>query len=418
MSGFSFYGKQDAFGDYDIIYYNANITNNRTLDRGSGQDPRVNFNETRDAPILHDASKYNLSVVRFTANGAGKELPIFVPVIDTNDTGGNPTYNVNQTIYKITLQATKGGNTYYSTQPLIWTPEDLDAKVPEIPNAGDQRQDFSTRYYHMTTFQRFVGMIRRAVVEAMAHISLQSGSAFQSAPPHFDFDPNTDLFSWSVDTYGWTDQSTSTGANEEHWQMFFDSNLHGLLANFNFEYQGGDQANDFKTYELLFRNDIVGAQPFKLYEADGTPAQTAGADTNYRKFTQDYASTSTLWCPIDSIVFTSTLLPCVKEFTGQPLEFGNSTDVPTGSTQNAFQPIITDIAVPMSSAYDYRGFIEYAPTAEYRMISLASSQQQINNIDIQLYWKSRLDGNLYPIRMYNLSNVSFKIMFRKKDYIS
>jgi hypothetical protein len=133
--------------------------------------------------------------------------------------------------------------------------------------------------------------------------------------------------------------------------------------------------------------------------------------------TQDYNSTGDLWTPISSIVFTSTLLPIKTEATGPPVRFGTGNlGQSAPSVQSAFQPIITDIAIDTQSsgAEGYRQFIYYVPSAEYRMTAFEKSKQEIRNIDIQVYWKSRLDNVLYPVQMFNLSSVSLKVMFRKR----
>jgi len=89
------------------------------------------------------------------------------------------------------------------------------------------------------------------------------------------------------------------------------------------------------------------------------------------------------------------------------------------TSQSAFQPIITDIALDTSTAGPeaYRQFTYYTPVAEYRMTDFGASKQEIRNIDIQVFFKNRLDGNLYPINMYNLSTVSVKCLFRKKGIV-
>jgi hypothetical protein len=46
---------------------------------------------------------------------------------------------------------------------------------------------------------------------------------------------------------------------------------------------------------------------------------------------------------------------------------------------------------------------------------LGGSNGYITNIDIQVFWKNRLDNKLYPIRMFNYSSVSMKMMFRRKN---
>jgi hypothetical protein len=87
----------------------------------------------------------------------------------------------------------------------------------------------------------------------------------------------------------------------------------------------------------------------------------------------------------------------------------------SASIQNAFAPIVTDIALDLANdgSDAYRKMIYYSPVAEYRMASLTPSRQSINSIDIQVFWKNRLDGNLYPVQMYNQSSVSIKCLFRR-----
>jgi hypothetical protein len=69
---------------------------------------------------------------------------------------------------------------------------------------------------------------------------------------------------------------------------------------------------------------------------------------------------------------------------------------PTSSI-SAFQPIITDIALPMDKANDYNNFVSYVPTAEYRLSTMSNSPQEVRNIDVQIYWKNRLNGQNYTL---------------------
>jgi hypothetical protein len=62
----------------------------------------------------------------------------------------------------------------------------------------------------------------------------------------------------------------------------------------------------------------------------------------------------------------------------------------------------------------YRQFISYLPTAEYRISDFGDSRSPISSVDVKVYWKNRLNGQLYPVQMVNLSSVHFKLMFRKK----
>ena len=86
----------------DIIYYNGDIINNQTDTPTQGTrtitDPQIRFSETRDTALIKDASLYNFSIVRFTMNGAGKDLPLMMPQIQTNPFI-NAALDVNMTVY-------------------------------------------------------------------------------------------------------------------------------------------------------------------------------------------------------------------------------------------------------------------------------------------------------------------------------
>jgi hypothetical protein len=131
--------------------------------------------------------------------------------------------------------------------------------------------------------------------------------------------------------------------------------------------------------------------------------------------TQDYLSTTALWSPIDAIVFTTALLPVKNEEQAPPnalgtFNVGNS----AGTSKSAFQPIITDVALDLSqNPAGYRKQIYYEPLAEFRMSDFQNSKAEIRNIDINVFWRSRLDNQLYPVSLFNLASVSIKLMFRK-----
>jgi hypothetical protein len=183
-------------------------------------------------------------------------------------------------------------------------------------------------------------------------------------------------------------------------------------------------------YEFFFQNEFYSnVADYRVSPYGGTPplgfvptTAISGELINYQKvywvIGQDFNMVDTLWSPIQSLVFTSQLMPIVKEFASDPVvlgfgNLGNSAPV----APSAFQPIITDIDLDLAGKYggaaQYRGFITFHPTAEYRMADVAGNQP-IRSVDVQLWWKNRLDGQLYPVNMFNLSSVSIKMLFRKK----
>ena len=179
-------------------------------------------------------------------------------------------------------------------------------------------------------------------------------------------------------------------------------------------------SNAFYTNVQDYRLTPYGGTPPLGYVPTGVAAYPGDATINYQKvywaLAQDFACVDTMWTPISSLVFTSQLMPIVKETQSDPTFIGASNvGNSTVTSPSAFQPIITDVELNLADhgADAYRGFIQYQPTAEYRLSDVAG-QGPLRSLDVQLWWKARLDGELYAINMFNLSSVNIKMLFRKK----
>jgi hypothetical protein len=342
-----------------------------------------------------------------------------------------------------------------------------------------QSQNLSSRYYWVYTYQHWLDLVNQTLLDAYndTYLAFQTAWAatgtvdafpfatftdFQSYvnAPQLVFNPSTNRFTIYFDSDGFGKRiqaftPTPAPAPLPHQtppqtRLFFNSNMFGLFGNFDNTYWnetrntatlgpfGGAVLSPPRpgnanfvgyTTEILCPNKFwTNVVDYRLPPYAGVaplgyvPPDCFGTNPFQQKpywiQEQDYLSNDSLWSPISSIVFTSTLLPVRSEATGQPIALGTSnTGISSNSTQSAFQPIITDIALDTSTggAQSYRSFISYAPTAEYRLSDFTSSKQDIRNIDIQVFWKNRLDNNLYPITMFNCSSVSLKLMFRHKE---
>ena len=522
MSGrFTYQSSFESVGnvnDPDIVYYNASIVNNNTDDTPTNNtliDPQIKFNETRDTAIIRDASKYQFSIIRFVLNGANKDLPLFIPAIQSST--GQIDVNLTEYGFGITWEGTVGANVYNFAPPLTYvsyvsetqnpilapkprsmanpnyvptivsgvdvgwvstrtyqpgnivyytanetyyvantlppsSPPNLD-KDPTIntdywspvsPDLG-QPQDLSSRYYWVYTYSHFVDMVNKALDTANQAVY----NAFHTAEPStaptsyadwqalfpspiMTYDNITGLFSIAYPS-AYFSTITPTGISGVQMALYLNTNAEGLFANFDNVYL--NTPNHPAGYGWTTPTTVVPATTYpagytnlQVVEIQGLnenllPAPTVNPPQGYTgvwcRMTQNYTSTSTLWSPIDSIVFTSTLLPLLNEQTAPPNALGTrNTGNSTTTSQSAFTPIITDVALDLSpDPSAYRKMIYYAPSAEYRMADFQNSRQDIRNIDIQVFWKNRLDNQLYPIQMFNLSSVSFKLMFRKKTIL-
>ena len=426
----------------DYIYYNLDIINSQTDVESTSKNPDTIFNETRTQPILQNCSNYEFSIIRFTMNGPNKTLPIFIPVIQTGPNQDNP----NKTVYAVRCSMEKlkdrsGVQTivedtasnvvtdsalydYQTRTSISWPgahlvekiektvtsdphylhyyPENKMVKRPQLHNG---KQNIESGYYFVYTYSHWLEIVNRGFEKAHADlISKWNDGVFDITDTHAPYlkwnGEGSNTFSLYVDVKLYEN-------DKYNYKIHMNTELFGMFSGFaHTHHQHNDSGVD---YELSTSNPHIHAELVDHYNNDGTKK-----DTMWR-FTQDYESTSSLWNPVGSIVFCSTLIPLRPEATGQPNYYSNSTNVGgSRTTQGAFQPIITDINLTNKSASDYRQFLGYAPSSEYRLSSFFPSSESLSNIDVQVYWKYRLTGELFSLKMFNLSSVSIKIMLRKR----
>ena len=422
-------GKIDKDGDPDIVYYNVDIISGPDTSKDLANINVLQFNETRSTPIINNISKYYFSIVRFSMGGPNKALPLAVLPIKTGQ------IDINKTTLKIRIDAsikygTGGVNTAVlsSTKDVIYVSESLDAftngKVP-LPSEPLQNVDRQGTYYWLYSYDHFCKLINTTIQTCFTDIQTQlnalpvpTSRPIITQPAKLVYNENSRLFDFYFDTRGWSDLSSCNNSigttTSEIFKMSFNSDLYYLLSNFDYKNIGTGAGATTLPYQFQITN-----KNYKNYYAPTAPNATnlnpQPSSTGYIVMSQNYESTSSLWNPCSSIVFTSGTLPLVNELTAAPTVFSDNLGT---QTTNAFQPIITDIALGMDNgASSYREFISYVPSAEYRLSSFMNNEQPLKQIDIQIYWKSRLDLRLYPIALPAFSSSSIKIMFKKKHLI-
>lgn len=488
-SSVEFSGRPDDDNDPDIVYYNATIINDNALNQTAlGLDPVVRFQETRSTALINNIANFNFSIIRFTMNGANKDLPMFIPSVQIGQSDINLTsYSVGvQFAYKAPVAYGSGGG-FVAVTPTFASPIYSQAFIEfqtetqayftqnvVTPNAPLTEQDIRGVYYYVYTYQHWLNLVNSQIItmytdmvapntyfpfgslpyiystawatanptHSVATFSalpspsttgfyfqtqdtgffyVWSGTAWVQqtdysalfldlgagasafAPPSFSWDNGSKLFTINYPSYFQTSEYNTAGQNTANFWM--NTNMYGLFTNFVNEYYGNESNGQV--------NQMI-VQP--IIGFGGASNEWTLSSNDYISMKQDYESVSSLWSPIESIVFTSTLIPIFPENVGEPIYYGQGNDYANiNPSTSAFQPIVTDIALAVQEPSDYRGFIEYLPTAEYRLSAFTTSRQELRNIDIQVFWKSRLDNNLYPVRMFNLSSVSIKMMFRKKN---
>ena len=442
------FGVTDKDGDFDLVYYNATIINGKSSNTiNYNDDPALKFQEARNVPIIHNAKKYEFSVIKFQINGANKNLPLFLPQIQLGQS------NINLTAYSLGLSLTKnfvvGATTYtfngYKSANIVFVPENQQygsLTYGNLPAAPLIAQDINSTYYYVYNYDHFVNLVNTtfntvysSLVTAFNAYATANGSAqtVQSFAPFMTFDASTQLFSIYYDSYSFggtfarsygTVPTVATGA--EAMALFFDSNLMGLFSSFDnnltivpqtFTPVGGSgivtTTNTNEPYSLTVTNKLNSNIYLPNAVVSIVPTFPSYG-TAYFKMTQNFDCTSSLWSPVSAVVLTSTQIPVDNENVSLVIQDGDSNDL-SSNTSNNFSPIIADISLNAKTAQDYCNFIFYEPNGEFRMSSMmGGSNNNLTNIDITGYWRCRLDNQLYPIKMYNYSSASIKILFRKK----
>lgn len=287
---------------------------------------------------------------------------------------------------------------------------------------------------------------------AFPYASLTAFLNATAQPPQMTYDGQSQRFSLRFDSDGYGARLLPFTANTAQgglytppeFRLFMNTNMFNLFANFSFLYWNssspvngpyvGIQAPNGYVYEILVPNKYYSdVQDYRLSPYSGTPqlgfvptgsgnpasnpVSVLNEQKVYWTITQETISTDTLWSPISSIVFSSALMPVKPEANSAPVIVGQGNIGNSQATaKSAFTRIITDITLPMDKgAASWKSFIYYVPSAQYRMSDFLASHQPLNGVDVQVFWKNRLNNQLYPITMTNLSSVSFKMMFKKKD---
>ena len=494
--------------DPDNIYYNVSITNGN-LSGGAENDPQIRFQEARDRPIVRDASKYEMSVIKFNINGASKNLPLLVPSLApalnatasqtgttvtvttsiphglrtttgytapqvpacTRITLGRPTggagtaivdgvyaitrttataftftapvsqsatwtvqtnavYSYERTAYTLTMRRIVGlaGSTVrFFSQPIYWTPETDAPLIASAPNTMDLSNDFFYVYHYNhwlslvnSTLQDIITVLTSAT-DCYLTIALSATlgttnatSAAATNAPRFkmSYNPTTGLFSIYASALNWFGSAAST-ATTDVWTFYYNTNFEGLFANFHNQYTQSNTNYEHQLQASALYNDgqLTSWVLPTVLPTQSLPWSNGSFDW---VITEESNTTTSLWCPVDAIVFTATGIPVRNEEGSTITRVGNTTIGSTVGGNGSFGSIISEVTFDQKNASDWRGFVYYQPYAQYQIASLDGNDVEIRNIDIYAWWRSRLNGQLIPLRLYNNGSASMKLLFRRK----
>lgn len=366
------------------IYYDLDILNN---DAQSNSKPLpLKFEEVRNNPFLSVPENYYLSVARFQIQ-TGDTLPVFVPqvMLGQND--------INKTIYSITLKY----KTYEYQQFIQFIPDDLTESLPLPPL---DFQDFTNQYYYCSSYQLWIEMVNigfKSCLAGLKNLVVAGGDTLPSEnPPFMEFDPQNLVAILDADEAGYERTLTNP------IQIYFNSPMYNLFSTFPAILQGYINVQNGKNYLLtIFNNNDTNILNLPSYNVI----------QSYQE-----GSTVALMNPVQSIVFTTSLLPVIPSNVSQPRIFGLNSPLANFGNNANVAPVITDFVVPVDALNRYRPNIVYTPSAEYRLFNLYGNSP-ISAIELSAYWKDQF-GQLHPIYLNSGCGASIKLMFRRKDYNS
>ena len=331
---------------------------------------------------------------------------------------GSANYNI--TPYTVTMSYVSSGVTYTGSAPVVYTPNDLTQNPPIWNPANAQAltlADVTSEYYWVYNYEVFINMVNRAMSNAFWQLN---GALYARTGARLPMSSTTNSLAYQPPSMSWNQSNLTaiiTADNNAFGQqttsqfvyMYFNQPMSSLFDSFPYQYPNVSPASNNYSYVVFNTNAGAGLYVVSSYSIAGviTPQYTA------IQVYQDN-QTASLMNPVQSIVFTSTILPVVMENVGTPLILnGTSSAITVGSTANVF-PVVTDFIVPFSATNTYVPDISYVPSGEYRLVDLYG-ESPANQVDIQVYWKDQY-GLIHPFYLASGCSGSLKLMFRRKDY--
>lgn len=355
--------------DPDNQYFDVLMTNNN---QGSSAPIPAYYSCTRTSPLITDTTDYSVSIIRFALDTP--YLPVWCPQIQSNQD------NINLTTYSITLSYTNSSNQSVMFQQFMqFIPQDKSAQVPSPPSQNPYGlQNNATGYYWVYNYQYLTYLVNNTFAMCFANLNSIAQDQGITLPtdniPVMSFNVTNQLASISFDE--------NYGVNDGQIQIYFNNALYELFNSFPAAYYGYNKANG-KNY--LINNQIA---------------------NNTLTLTQEM-STIANWCPVRSIVFSTSLIPIVPSQVGLPRIYNSGSLINASSNNNSFN-IISDF---VADNFDFKGFVQYSPASQYRLISLLPDQH-IKDIDLSVYWSDRNDV-LYSLMLSSNSTLTAKLVFTK-----
>lgn len=264
--------------------------------------------------------------------------------------------STNTTIYSFTMES--NGKQYQ--QFMQFEPQNLNPVDPD-------------EHYYVYNYQYVIYLMNKCLASCLAGLSALT--ICTTSVPTLTFDPTSQKCTLNMD-------STAYGYNESNKiNIYLNSSMYALLAS-------------------LPANIVNKNQLGMDYQLNSLISQSHSA------LTQDY-STVSLWNPVFSIIFTTNLIPIYQSQTPPIQVYENGQILNNSSTFN-YLNVLTDF---IANDMDFVPYIQYSASV-YRYLSLKPNQE-IRNIDLQVFWQNKNTGKLKPLYLGVGGSASVKILLSR-----
>jgi len=433
MSGIDF-SSRISYEPYHI-YYDLTILNNDTT--GTKQPPFLQFTEIRNSPYLANPNDYFASVVRFSVETP--TLPLIIPQPRASNSVPAPA-SVNELIYQVSMTHPSLVATNFQ-QYVQFIPQSDPVLAPpptSILTAGD----IVNEYYYVYTFKPFIEMINRAlrVVYGQVIAALPAGvsAAYPiQCFPYLEWNDDTNIATWVAPAQLFQTPSANNQTPtllaalplNAPIEIYFNAPLFNLFSSFSAFQSGYNQIVPYVGNNWRMNlPDLVTINPYlNIPSAPVAPATmptqivqvlpaalpVQPVANSLLRVPQEYPTTP-LWNPVQSFVFTTSLLPIASSIVSAPVLFGAGSQFTNAGNNSGIANILTDLEVTTDKGWQTKPNISYVPTAEYRLFDL-NGNAPLSAIEISVNWKDTF-GRLNQFRLGSGCNASIKLMFRRKDF--
>jgi hypothetical protein len=257
-----------------------------------------------------------------------------------------------------------------------------------------------------TTTNIFFVLVNNAIKDAFnklqtALVSYSQTKDLGTSLPYFIFDKSTGLTYLNCPKETFNDETTDVVhlyLNKPLFRLFNSLPYTRSTQTFNSLDSSVIINSDFKINMSHFGETNSSKQ--SAPQIDGTVVE--GVD--YLTVYQDYATLDT-WSPVESIVMTSNTIPVRSSNTSGNHSYINGNETVSGSSS-----IVELELSDFKSGNPVPGII-YTP-AYPRWINMRQ-QNALTHINIELFYRSKLDGSLVPVMINSGGSFSVKLCFRK-----